>query len=494
MARWVSGVLAFLTAGSVLVMEIVATRLLAPYLGVTLQTYTAIIGTVLAGISLGAYSGGRLADRRDPHTLLGPILIVGGSLVLASLGVLRIVGSRVGSGSFGAVMLAGAAFLLPAGVLSMVSPTLIKMSMASVDRAGREVGRIEALGTAGAIVGTFVAGFVLVARLSSPAILIGEGAFLIVLGSVVWAVLGRKRADQSAPQTSAIVGALVAVAIGGGTATLKDNKCEYESRYFCVNITVDESNPNGRYLNLDTVQHSYVDLSDPTRLEFSYVRGIAAGIAAKYPGTTPLQTLHVGGGGFTLPKFLDATRKGSTNVVIERDPGLVKLDEKYLGLKLGGGLTSIAGDGRIVVRQQPDRTFDVVIGDAFGGEWVPWHLTTIEFVRDVRRKLRPGGLYALNIIDYPPSRFVRAEVLTISKVFRNVAVASSTEGFADASGDNFVVYASDEPLPLDAISAQINSTDRWVVRSGPELTRWFAGSLPLTDSFAPVEQLLTPSS
>jgi spermidine synthase len=490
MSRWVSGVIAFLTAGSVLVMEIVASRLLAPYLGVTLQTYTAIIGTVLAGISTGAYCGGRLADRHDPRTLLGPILIVGGSLVLASLGVLRYVGSRVGSGSVDAVLLAGAAFLLPAGVLSMVSPTLIKMSMASLDRAGREVGRIEALGTAGAIVGTFVAGFVLVAKLSSPAILIGEGIFLVVLGVTVWAVVGRPAGFDKR------VGAAVAVAVllGSSTSGFQKSKCEYESRYFCVNISTDEANPTGRFLNLDTVQHSYVDLADPKRLEFSYVRGISAGIAAKYPGSGAIDTLHVGGGGFTLPTFLDVTRPGSQNVVIERDPGLIRLDEKYLGLKLGGGLSAISGDGRVLVRQQPAHSFDVVIGDAFGGEWVPWHLTTIEFVRDIRQRLRPGGLYALNIIDYPPSRFVRAEVLTISNVFRYVAVASSPEGFADEAGDNFIVYASDRPLPLAAISERVAETDNWVVSSGPALTKWFAGSAVLTDSFAPVEQLLTPSA
>jgi spermidine synthase len=490
MARWMSGVLAFLTAGSVLVMEIVASRLLAPYLGVTLQTYTAIIGTVLAGISLGAYSGGRLADRREPRLLLGPILMIGGALVLASLGILRAVGDRVGGGSVGAVALAGAAFLLPAGVLSMVSPTLIKMSMGSLERAGREVGRIEALGTAGAIVGTFVAGFVLVARLRSDAILIGEGVFLITLGVVVWLTVGR--GGGRSQQVVAAV-ALVAVTGGGGLALRHDSRCAYESRYFCVNIETDPNNPSGRYLNLDTLQHSYVDLNDPTRLEFSYVRGIAAGIAAKYPGQSPLAALHVGGGGFTLPRFLNATRPGSTNLVIERDPVLVRLDEQFLGLKLGTGVKAITGDGRILVRAQPLASFDVVIGDAFGGEWVPWHLTTVEFIRNIHDRLKPGGMYALNMIDNPPSTFVRAEIATIAKVFRHIALATSSPAFANASGDNFVVYASDDPLPVEAIRREVSATDGWEVRSDEELLRWVGNVEVLTDAFAPVEQLLTPS-
>jgi MFS family permease len=180
MTRWAPAALAFVTAGSVLTMEIVASRLLAPYVGVTLQTYTAIIGTVLAGISAGAFVGGRLADRIGPKPLLGPVIVVGGALVLAALPMLRLFGRWAdGGGSIGAVMLAGGAFLLPAAVLSMVSPLLIKLSMVSLETAGAAVGRIEASGTAGAIFGTFFAGFVLVANLSSNLILVLEGAGLV---------------------------------------------------------------------------------------------------------------------------------------------------------------------------------------------------------------------------------------------------------------------------------------------------------------------------
>lgn len=496
-ARWASAVLAFLTAASVLIMEIVATRLMAPYLGVTLQTYTAIIGTVLAGISVGAYLGGRLADRIEPQRLLGPVLIIGGALVLASLGMLRLVGSRVGSGSVGAVLLAGAAFLLPATALSTVSPTLIKLSMGSLDRAGREVGRIEALGTAGAIVGTFFAGFVLVARFRSDAILIGEGVLLILLGVALMATVGRRNGKAG----SAVVAvSLVAVVVGGGGATLRDQQCGYETRYFCVNIERDADFASGRFLILDDVFHSYVDIDDPTKLVFSYVQGIAAGISARYPDrgqtdSTALSTLHVGGGGFTLPRYLDATRPTSTNLVIERDPGLIKLDERLLGLKQSARLRAISGDGRVLVREQPAESFDVIVGDAFGGEWVPWHLATVEFIRDIESRLRADGMYAANIIDGAPGKFARAETATIAAVFEHVAIASSEAAFAHTIGDNFVVYASNAPLPIDRIQAELNATDTgWTLLSGSALTEWVGGALVLTDAYAPVDQLLTPTT
>lgn len=482
--------LAFMTAGSVLIMEIVAARLLAPYVGVTLQTYTAIIGTVLAGISAGAFIGGRLSDRIPPARVLGPVIVVGGALVLIALPMLRVVGRWSQSGgSLGAVTLAGGAFLLPAAVLSMVSPLLIKLSMTSLDTAGAAVGRIEASGTAGAIFGTFFAGFVLVARLSSDAILVAEGVGLCLLGIAVHVLLNRR--------VSTALGLAAMVALAGlGSTRFRDRLCTYETRYFCVNIETDTARPSGRYLFLDQLMHSYVDIADPTHLEFAYVQGIVAGIEAVHP-TGPMRAMHVGGGGFTVPQYLRTKRPGSTNLVIERDAGLVKLDEKYLGLVQGDGLTAVSGDGRVVVADQSAGDWSVVVGDAFGGEAVPWHLATQEFTQTIRDRLQPGGLYALNVIDSPPEpgmpgRFIRAELATVAAVFPHVAVATSNDAWDGRTGDNFVVYASDQPIPVDAIQANLDATGNgWQIHSGGPLSQWIGDAQVLTDSFAPVDQLLT---
>jgi spermidine synthase len=498
MRRWGPPVLAFLTAAAVLVMEIVAARLLAPYVGVTLQTYTAIIGTVLAGISVGAFVGGRLADQMPPARLLGPVIILGGGLVLAALPVLRIVGDAVGSGSSGAVALAGAAFLLPAFVLSMVSPILIKETITSIATAGSAVGRIEAAGTAGAIVGTFVAGFVLVARFGSDSILIGEGVALILLGVTVHLLLRTgKNADAGKAGGSALLASSLAVSmLGLGSTVFRDNTCAYETRYFCVNIDKDPGRASGRVLVLDQLSHSYVDLDDPTHLEFAYIQGIVAGVEAVFPGG-PVRAMHVGGGGFTVPRYLRSARPGSTNLVIERDAGLIALDEKYLGLRQGDGLTAISGDGRVLVREQSVGEWDVIVGDAFGGEAVPWHLATVEFAQDLKQRLAPGGLYALNAIDSPPEpgipgKFIRAEVATVANVFAHVAMATSAAAWDGNEPDNFVVYASDRPLPLTAIQAGLDRFGQdWQLYSGDTLQAWVGDAQVLTDRFAPVDQLLT---
>ncbi len=143
------------------------------------------------------------------------------------------------------------------------------------------------------------------------------------------------------------------------------------------------------------------------------------------------------------------------------------------------------------MRAQSPGTFDLVVGDAFGGVAVPFHLATREAAAEVRRTLRPGGLYALNVIDYPPSALVRAEIATISAEFEHVAVVAAPEFLDGRSGGNFVLLASDAPLPLPALSRRLAERNRNLTLATRErLTAFVAGAQPLTDDYAPVDQLL----
>jgi spermidine synthase len=283
---------------------------------------------------------------------------------------------------------------------------------------------------------------------------------------------------------------------GLGSTVLKEDVCEYETRYFCVNIEEDGSRASGRYLVLDTLWHSYTDLDDETHVEFAYANAVLAGIEAKYP-SGPLRIITLGGGAFTIPRYFHATRPGSTNLVIERDDQLTQLDQELLGLKLGNGMTAVAGDARVEVRNLSKGDWDVVMGDAFGGEAIPFHLATVEFTNDVRDRLAPGGLYLQNVIDSPPAdgvpgKFVRAEIATLQSVFRHVAVATSEYGWDGIAPENFVVYASNDPLPLAAIEANlVRLVPDWTLRHGERLADWVGDAMVLTDRYAPVDQLLT---
>ncbi|HZI38957.1 MAG TPA: fused MFS/spermidine synthase, partial [Acidimicrobiia bacterium] len=398
MPTWLAGSVVFFTSGAVLVLEILAGRLLAPYVGVRLETYTSVIGIVLAGISLGTWLGGRLADRVDPRKTLGPLMVGGGALAMLSPAAVHGAGHPSLGTADDIIGLATVGFFLPAAVLSAVHPTIVKLQLRNLEVTGQVVGRLSAVGTAGAIVGTFVAGFVLVAAAATSTVIIAVGTALVITGLGLWVGLARPRPP------AALVGVALAVVAGAGTVgAVSDGPCDVETRYHCARIIPDPARPGGRSLWLDITRHSYVDLDDPKHLELRYAKNFADVIAASRPSGAPdrqpFDALHIGGGGFTMPGYLTAVYAGSRHVVFELDPDLVDLAREHLRLVTGPDLRVEVGDARLLTRRLPDDSQDVVIGDAFGDLSVPWHLTTRQFLTDVKRVMRPDGLYVLNLID-----------------------------------------------------------------------------------------------
>ena len=182
----VAAVLAFVAAASVLVLEIAAGRLLAPYVGVSLTTYTGIIGAILAGIALGAWLGGRAADVFGPLPLIGPAFILGGSSAIAAVPIVGVIGGAgLGDGLGAIVVLATTGFVVPAAVLSAIAPMLVRGTLTDVASSGSIVGRLSAIGTVGAITGTFLTGFVLLGLFPTRVLIISTGFGLVVVGAVL---------------------------------------------------------------------------------------------------------------------------------------------------------------------------------------------------------------------------------------------------------------------------------------------------------------------
>ena len=476
---WVKGpaapVLVFFTSAAVLVLEILAGRLVAPYVGVSLEAYTGIIGTVLAGIAIGSAAGGWAADRRDPHTLLGPVLLAGGGAALASLPIITALGPAVagtGGTADAIVLLAASAFVLPTSLLSAVSPMVAKLRLTSTAETGAVVGGLSAAGTSGALAGTFLTGFVFVAAWPTRPIVVGVGTAVMAVGVAVM-VFGRRRPR---PAT------LAAVLMGPALALAVPNPCERETRYHCAAVQEDPARPSGRVLLLDDLRHSYVDLEDPAYLEFRYAR-LFADVIDDALGSSAADALHIGGGGFTMPRWLAATRPGSASTVLEVDPGIVDIGVDELGVDLDDpDLRVRVGDARLTIADEPDDAYDLVVGDAFGGLSVPWHLTTVEMVAEIDRVLRADGIYVLNVIDGGSRGLVRAELATLAQRFEHLAVIVPP----DRPSGNHVLVASDRPLPLGDPPA-----DEGRLVTGRELDRFVGGADVLRDDFAPADQLLS---
>ena len=223
---------------------------------------------------------------------------------------------------------------------------------------------------------------------------------------------------------------------------------DIQATHSIVSIEGDPSRPTGRMVFLDGHESSYVDLADPTHLEFSYVRRIGDVIDLLRPARQPIDVLHVGGGGFTLPRYVAATRPRSRQVVYEYDGELVRIAREHLGLAASPGMRVRVGDARARLAERASSSADVIVGDAFAGVVVPAHLATVEFAREVRRVLRPDGVYLLNVIDCPPLRVSRAEAATLLEAFEHVALVAERDLLRERDAGNVVFLASAVPLPL----------------------------------------------
>jgi spermidine synthase len=477
--------LVFFASGAVLVLEIVALRLVAPYVGITLQTNTAVIGVALAAIATGAWAGGRLSDDVDPRRLVPGALVFGGAVTMLTLPLVRIIGPEMQSSDpLTATALAFIGVFAPSAFLASVTPMVVKLQLGDLRRTGSVVGRLSGIGTLGAILATFATGFVLVAALPSSVIVVGLGLLALLIGVGLAVAPGSRWRPPIALLLLALFGAGLGVAV--------PSPCQSETAYHCVRAVTDPARPTGRFLVLDTLLHSYVDLSDPTYLDFPYVQAIASVADVTAPAGQPLSVLHLGGGGLTLPRYLAATRPGTRSRVLEIDPGVIAFDRANLGLGNLPGLTIDIGDARVHLASEPPGGRDLVIGDAFGGLAVPWHLTTREVVAQIRHILRSDGVYAVNVIDFPPNGFVRAEVATIASVFPNVAIVADPDALRGSGGGNFVVVASAAPLPLDALRARLTERRSTLgVASGDAVVRFTGDAMILRDDYAPVDQLLT---
>lgn len=478
MSRLLARSIVFFTSASVLVIEILAARILAPYVGVSLETFTGIIGVILAGISVGAWLGGRAADQRNPRSLVGPLLVAGGLASLASPLIVDLIGPGLSPGPASIVLASAFGFFAPAALLSAVPPIVVKIRLSSLDQTGSVVGSYSAIGTAGAIFGTFLTGFFLIAAFPTRPIVAVLGASLTLSGVGLW-VNGRH--TRVVPVLAILVGL-------GSLLLLFEGPCDFETTYHCAIIEADELRPSGRTLVLDGIRNSYVDLDDPTYLEFRYIQLMADIVNTELP-QGPLQVVSVGGGGFTLPGYFLATRPGSSNVVLEIDGSLVDIGMTELALT--DDTEVIAEDARMSLRRLTDSSADVVIGDAFTGASVPWHLTTVEFNREIRRVLTPDGVYAMNVIDYESREFVRSAAATLGEVFAHVALFAPDSYIFGSEGGNYVLVGSDSPIDLAAIERTIRARDGTELGlTGNRLADFIAGAQPLVDDFAPVDQML----
>ncbi|MEV7331575.1 fused MFS/spermidine synthase [Micromonospora sp. NPDC093244] len=238
-------------------------------------------------------------------------------------------------------------------------------------------------------------------------------------------------------------------------------------------------------LLLNGAPQSHVDLTDPTHLEFEYVRRLAAAVDLLAPPGEPLRVLHLGGGALTLPRYVSATRPGSTQRVSEVDGALVELVRRALPWPTDTRLRVRVEDARAVLAATRDASYDVVVADVFAGARTPAHLTSVEYATEAARVLRPAGWYLANLADGPPLRHARGQVATVRSVLPRACLIGDAAVLRGRRYGNLVLVAGRTTPPVPELTRR--AAGDWFpgrVVAGDELDRFVGGAAVVRDADA----------
>ena len=503
---WKSNATVFISSFCVMVIELIAARILAPYIGVSLYTWTSIIGIILAGIALGNYLGGKIADKYPHPAVLVVIFLGGGLFTIAILPLVKIVASATWFASWPLILSfmtkTACIFFLPAVILSMVSPFVIRLTLADLGRAGGVVGTIYAFSTVGAILGTFMTGFYFILWFGTRTATWLVAGILIVVGILswfLWSIPARWRLSRSnlAIWIAIPVVVVASLSLFQMRGSWQENYTK-ESNYYAIRVSTEAG--NRKVLVLDHLIHSFVYPDNPTALDYGYEKTFTeiAGYVMK-DGLSP-RVLHLGGGGYTFSRYMEAIHPGSLNEVVEIDPEVTKVAFRELGLSPDTDIKTYNQDARLfLIQRKSNQKYNLVAGDVFNDLSTPYHLTTVEFARLVRANMADDGIYMINIIDdYQKGRYMPSFIYTLKQAFNHVTIFYPQDNPESLGLGTFVIAASDKYIdPVDyrkfirekgmnspsGYPASESAVDMYLASRDPIL---------LTDDYVPTDILVAP--
>jgi len=499
---------AFVAGAAVMIIELTGNRILAPWFGNSLYTWTGLIGVILVSISGGYWLGGYLADRRPDYVILSHLLAASALLTIlvpplelaleTSLGSLGVV--------WGPVLAAMLLFAVPGCLLASVSPFAIRLtSLLSEDKSvGVSAGTIGMFATLGSVIGTFGSGFLLIPHLRLRTVFIATGLLLAALSLAGYGLFSfRLRRGKGLAVGTVLLFGLLATAVAFAKQRPNETQAAglpatvvFEQTTFYHRIQVAElptsDGDTARFLKLDTTEEGsqYVGSREMVSRYQDYWQ------LARLFCPHLERAAFLGGGAFTMPEaVLDAFPRARVDVV-EIDPAVIEVGRRYFRVDQYPRMHPVADDARRFLRSSPAR-YDLIFGDAYSGvRCVPAHLVTREFFGLVASRLNDRGVYIMNItsaVEGDDAILFRCVAKTLSEVFQDQCVFCTRPGEPEAVQNVFVVAASHD-LGVDSI------------RTGQRGNRalvddLFRGHLPpdqcdltggmiLTDDYNPVEYLV----
>jgi len=496
-----------------MVLELVAARLIARHLGSSLYTWTAVIGVVLAGITIGNYLGGRIADRFQAKKALAVLFAISSAACVITVILNNVVGEWIWLWKFSWPMRVfshvSLVFFIPSTLLGTISPVVAKMALDRGLATGRTVGDIYAWGAAGSIAGTFATGYYLIATMGTVAIIWTVGGTLLLMAILYWVkfwLLYVWAAIFIAALTMGIAPADWAKSAGSSLALREQPNpkviYEDESQYCYITVRQNPENPNKRAFYQDKLKHSEIIMGDISDLQYNYEQ-IHAAITHRFSqDKDKLSVLIIGGGGYVFPRYVEKLWPGSRVDVAEIDPGVTEAAMEAFGLERDTSINIFTMDARNYVNQllEQERTggpktrYDFIYEDALNDYSIPYQLTTKEFNDKIAQILTDSGVYMIELIDiYNSGLFVGAFINTLEQTFPYVYVITEVEPpFARST---FVILAAKCQINLENLGEEkpVKNLDLWILSDSEiDTLKEKAHRIVLTDNYAPVENLLAP--
>ncbi len=482
---WVVG-----ASGAVLMaLEILSSRVLAPHFGNSVYVWGSIISVFLAALSVGYLWGGRLADRQPRMTALGRLIALAGVfeavLLLAGSRLAALLGTWTGNSPPGTLLAATALFGPASVLLAMVSPYAVRLAARDLGRLGNTTGRLYALSTLGSLAGTLGCTFVLIPFLALRQILA-----LVLAATAVTALCALAGAFRTEAPGTILAGLLVVLAVTSGRLPeRRERGLIYERVTPYQSLEVRESE-GVRTLISDRIPQAAVRVADgePVLL---YQRYVASAWLVN-PRISRFLGLGLGGG--NVGTYLGRRLPGLAIHYVDIDPAVPAIARRFMSFRPGGRTRVTIADARGFLHGAGGERWDLILCDTYIGLSVPFHLTTVQFLEEVRRHLAPHGVFGLNLAAGLDDPFSRAMYRTVRDRF------ATTYLVAVRGASNVLVLATDDNRLSATALAQRGGELGARLRFAPPLERLArafaeidfdpATAELLTDEFAPVDRLI----
>ncbi|HXG52037.1 MAG TPA: fused MFS/spermidine synthase [candidate division Zixibacteria bacterium] len=504
MVHLLLNVVVFVSGGVLMGLEIVGSRVLAPYFGSSIFVWGSLISVVMAALSLGYYWGGWLSAREPSYGKLLVLLLIPGVLIFFLPFVYPTVNEWIAGIDFGTrlnpLIACSIYFLLPGVFLGTISPYVIRLAATRLATVGSTAGTLYAVSTCGSIFGTLLTAFYLIPVMGVSNIIHSLGLTLIALSFVVVPLVRlRSPALGRAVAALSVIGSVLA---SWPLPTWARVRTILEKDTFYHRIRVEEDD-EARYLYFDRTLQSAMNLNDPTALRLTYSRYTSLAFVFR-PDARKMLLIGLGGG--SIPKKVQKEFPDLEIDAVEIDPEVIRIARSHFNVREGKNLRIHAQDGRLFLARTQN-LYDIILIDAYYSDAMPFHLATREFFELAQKKLTPNGIVVTNLISAvtgPSGRIARAFVKTQRRVFPQTYIfaARRPDNVSIETVQNVIVVATKDKRRLDIreILRRASALDRGLFpdRISDIGVAYYDGALPdhdvpvLTDDYAPTDNLLHP--